>query len=117
MPIRPENRKRYPTTWATVIRPAILLRAGNACEGSPRYPKCRARNGEPHPVTGSQVVLTIGHYPDPAPENCEPANVHAWCQKCHNAMDAQMRARNAAATRRAKRTTGQPPLIEEIEER
>ena len=39
MPIRPENRARYPDNWPA-IRAAILARAGGACEGSPRYPDC-----------------------------------------------------------------------------
>jgi hypothetical protein len=44
MPIRLENRTRYPANWSE-IRAAILLRAGNHCEGSPAYPDCRAENG------------------------------------------------------------------------
>lgn len=34
MPIKPENRARYPKTWPA-IRERILARAGNRCEGSP----------------------------------------------------------------------------------
>lgn len=32
MPIKPENRDRYPANWATEIRPSILERARNRCE-------------------------------------------------------------------------------------
>lgn len=32
MPIKPENRARYPENWATEIRPATLARAHNCCE-------------------------------------------------------------------------------------
>jgi hypothetical protein len=87
MPIRPENRKRYPQNWLTEIRPAILARAGHRCEGSPRYPECRAVNGQPHPVTGSRVVLTVAHL-DHTPEHCEQENLRAWCQRCHLTYDA-----------------------------
>jgi hypothetical protein len=43
----------------------VRKRSGNRCEGSPLYPDCRAVNGQPHPVTGSRVVLTTAHWPDP----------------------------------------------------
>jgi len=90
MPIRPENRKRYPTDWTT-IRGGILSRAGDRCEGSPRYPECRVENYKPHPETGSKVILTIAHL-DHTPENCDPDNLRAWCQRCHNTYDAPRRA-------------------------
>ncbi|PTM61871.1 hypothetical protein [Phreatobacter oligotrophus] len=41
MPIRPENRRRYPADWKTVIVPAIRARSGNRCE----EPSCGVRNG------------------------------------------------------------------------
>lgn len=39
MPIKPENRHRYPADWQ-VIRERILQRAGHRCE----HPGCAARN-------------------------------------------------------------------------
>lgn len=45
MPIKPENKRRYPDNWAR-IRGEILLRAGNKCEGSPDYPDCHVQNHE-----------------------------------------------------------------------
>ncbi len=98
MPIKPENRARYPTNWRSEVRPAILARAGNCCEGSPAYPDCRAENGEPHPITGSRVVLTIAHL-DHQPENVAPENLRAWCQRCHTTYDAPVKA---AARRRGR---------------
>ena len=100
MPIKPENRKRYPKNWLTEIRPDILERAGHRCEGSPAYPDCHAENGQPHPVTESKVVLTIGHL-DHQPENNDPENLRAWCQRCHLTYDAKHHAQNRAASRRA----------------
>jgi 5-methylcytosine-specific restriction endonuclease McrA len=85
MPIRAENRSRYPRDWKA-IRAGILARAGNICENE----GCGASNGQPHPITGSKVVLTIAHL-DHTPENCDPANLRAWCQRCHNAYDAPTR--------------------------
>lgn len=99
MPIKPENKNRYPSNWCE-IRVQILERAGNRCEGSPAYPDCRAWNQLEHPVTGSIVVLTIGHL-DHQPENNDPENLKAWCQRCHLTYDAPQHAINAAATRKS----------------
>ncbi len=63
------------------------------------YPGCRAANGEPHPVTDSKVVLTVGHL-DHTPENCDPDNLRAWCQRCHLTYDAKHHAQTAYYTRR-----------------
>ena len=99
MPIRPENRTRYPAEW-----PAISTQLKEAadwkCQGSPRFPQCRARHGSAHPVTGSKVVLTVGHL-DHTPENCERTNLRVWCQRCHLNYDAQHHAQTAYATRKA----------------
>lgn len=89
MPIRAENKARYPKDWPAISR-RIRERAGNCCEGSPAFPDCRAANGEPHPVTGSKVVLTVAHL-DHQPENVADENLRAWCQKCHNTYDLPMR--------------------------
>lgn len=86
MPIRPENRARYPANWKEI---SLERRAGAGwrCEGSPAYPDCRAANGEPHPVTGSKVVLTVAHL-NHTPEDVAPENLKAWCQRCHLTYDA-----------------------------
>jgi hypothetical protein len=99
MPIRAENRQRYPADWKE-IRARLLARASNACEGSPRYPDCRAANGLAHPVTGSRVVLTIAHL-NHLPEDCADSNLKVWCQRCHNTYDAPQRAAGLKARRRS----------------
>ena len=109
MPIRPENRARYPKDWKA-IRAAILTRAGHCCEGTPQFPDCRAVNYEPHPRTGSRVILTIAHM-DQTPENNNPANLRALCQRCHLRLDRHQHGRNAAATRRARRAAGDLPGV------
>ena len=96
MPIKAENRAKYPPTWKA-IRAVILERAGNNCEGSPLYPECRVRNYSLHPVTGSRVILTVAHL-DHNPENCELTNLRAWCQRCHLAYDRDAHLRNAKKT-------------------
>jgi len=98
MPISKENQKRYPANWKEIVE-RIRERSGNRCEGSPRYPDCRVANYEPHPVTGSKVVLTVGHL-DHTPENCDDENLRHWCQRCHLTYDAKHHAQSAYQTRR-----------------
>lgn len=59
MPIKPENRKRYPANWKD-IRKDILKRADNKCEF------CGIENYAIR-ENGSKVVLTIAHL-DHTPE-------------------------------------------------
>lgn len=103
----PVDYTLYPPNWKTEIRPRILKRAGNCCEGSPRYPRCRAANDEPHPVTGSMVVLTIAHLDHDIDNNADH-NLAALCQRCHLTHDAQQHAANARQTR--DRRSGQLAL-------
>src|SRR5262245_66157913 len=121
MPIRPENRLRYPKNWPD-LRAAVLQRAGFRCEGSPMFPDCRApgaswRNNETGEYTlreavaerwrldgqrSTLIVLTIGHL-DHIPEHCDLSNLRAWCQRCHLNYDAKHHAQTAYMTRRAGR--------------
>ena len=75
MPISAENKARYPKNWKQISL-AVRVRAGHKCE------KCGALNYEPHPETGSRVVLTVSHK-DHQPENCADDNLVALCQRCH----------------------------------
>lgn len=43
MPIRPENKARYPKEWKQISE-RVRQRAGNRCEGSPDFPTCRVPN-------------------------------------------------------------------------
>ncbi len=73
---------------------------------------CRAEQGEPHPVTGSRVVLTVAHL-DHNPQNNDPDNLAALCQKCHLAYDQQEHLHHAAQTRRRRKVeAGQLELLE-----
>lgn len=115
MPIRAENKRRYPSDWKAISL-EVRERAGWICEGSPAYPDCQARNKAPHPVTGSVVVLTVAHL-DHTPENVgEPGNrpnLKAWCQRCHLTYDADHHRKNASATRMRQR--GNMDLFEAIQ--
>jgi len=88
MPIKPENRKRYPENWKEV-RASILERAHDHCEFCGRKNHSHFWNEKTGKMV--QVVLTIAHL-DHQPENCDPSNLRALCQACHNRYDAKHRA-------------------------
>ena len=107
----PWKRVDYPADWCDVVRPAIIARAQNRCEGSPAYPGCRVLNYSWHPDTGSKVILTTAHLCRCAPKCGELSHLRLLCQRCHCTLDAELHARHAAATRRkGKESNGQVPF-------
>lgn len=132
MPIKAENRSKYPPNWGEISKRVRHERAGNRCE------RCGAPNGQviargagPNAGTymvetgdvyddddgsflgaarGSEylprrfvkVVLTVGHI-NHDPADCADSNLRAWCQKCHLAHDQEHHQRNARATRRGRK--------------
>lgn len=108
MPIRPEQKALYPAEWPTISRRIRSERAVGVCEF------CReAVNGQPHPITGSKVVLTVAHL-DHDPTHCDDSNLAAMCQRCHLTYDAPLHRENAARTRRRK--LPQLDLVDRLEE-
>lgn len=93
MPIKPENKGRYPKNWKE-IRQRVLERANHRCEF------CGIENYAIR-ENGSKVVLTIAHL-DNVPEHCDMDNLRALCQKCHLTYDAKFHAQNARITRQLK---------------
>ena len=83
MPIKPENKNRYPENWKS-IRMDIIKRANNCCEF------CGIQNYSIRD-SGAKVVLTIAHL-NHTPEDCRYENLRALCQKCHNKYDSKHRA-------------------------
>jgi hypothetical protein len=53
----------------------------------------------------AHIVLTIAHL-DHTPENCDPANLRACCQRCHLAHDRDQHRQSAYATRRQHHALG-----------
>jgi 5-methylcytosine-specific restriction endonuclease McrA len=135
MPIKAENKSRYPANWPE-IRERILRRALHCCEqcGVPNgtiivrgiegdagtYMNDEGRvfdaeSGEylgryqmsDYACTGKgvKIVLTIAHL-DHVPEHCDDDNLKALCQRCHLAYDAEHHAANARKTRRARKAIG-----------
>ena len=81
-----------------------MKRANNRCEfcGVKNHSyvmKAGTENWQfPEPVL---VVLTIAHL-DHQPENCDPSNLRALCQRCHNRYDAKHRAATRSHTKAMK---------------
>lgn len=101
MPIRPENRDRYPADWKLRSRFVRFYRARNRCEW------CGAENYQPNPVTGSRVVLTVAHVFNQAPEDARLLNLAALCQRCHLNHDRHIHAANRQRNRDAAAGQGQ----------
>lgn len=113
MPIRAENRERYPADWKAVSHRIRFERAAGRCEcagecGIDHGDRCQACHGEANPMTGAKVILTTAHL-DHAPENCADSNLKAMCQRCHLRYDRVLHAVNARATRFRK--VGQDDLF------
>jgi len=108
MPIRPENKARYPKDWKEISHRIRFDRAKGVCEF------CRiAEHGKLHPITGSKVVLTTAHLDDPI-ENCSDENLAAMCQKCHLTYDLPRHMFNAATNRiKEKGPVLFPEILEE----
>jgi hypothetical protein len=122
MPIKPENRHRYPANWPE-IRERIRQRSSDRCEWCGihnhavgyrkpdgafvmlgRSPEdagmaCDAAEADGFKVI--RIVLTVAHVHDHDPENCADDNLAHLCQRCHNKHDAPMRRQHAAESRKS----------------
>ena len=140
MPIKPENKARYPKDWP-VISQRIRARAGNKCE------QCGLRNGilggrldgewfdamplgekllrlewpKPGDVSWCYLgerreqlriirIVLTVAHMDHTPENCADDNLKAMCQRCHLTYDAKHHAETAYMTRMANRNTQELPI-------
>ena len=83
----PINYKEYHPRWKAISRFIRHYRARNRCEW------CGAENHQPHPVTGSRVILTVAHI-DQDKRNNSFFNLAALCQRCHLNRDRAHHIRN-----------------------
>ena len=123
MPIRADQRSRYPKDWPEISK-RIRERAGGKCEqcGVPNRmlisrsidrDKFMDMDGNVHDATtgehlgtcrGSEwdglpvimIVLTVSHR-DHTPENCADENLWALCQRCHLLYDRDHHRQTARA--------------------
>ncbi len=117
MPIKPENRARYPKGWKAFSLQIRTERAQGRCEctgecglhrTTPGPRRCIERNGEAAKWAKGKVVLTVAHLDGPegpctCPDPCDnPDHVKAMCQRCHLRYDLPRHKANSRATREAK---------------
>jgi hypothetical protein len=86
----PIDYRDYHPKWTLIVllvkRRTIKNNGIDCCEGSPKFPECRAENSKLHPETHSKVVLTTAHI-DGDKEHNRFYNLGRWCQRCHLAHD------------------------------
>lgn len=105
MPIRPENRDRYPDDWREISSRIRFVRAQGRCEcegecgRGTHTNRCPNVHGRPAYGTGSKVVLTVAHL-NHTPEDCTDDNLRAMCNGCHLHYDKDHHAITRAQTRR-----------------
>lgn len=128
MPIRPENRDKYPDDWEEISRRIRFERAGGKCEwcgvkhgatgvreSDGTFRELEGMDCEVAALDGEKVIkicLTVAHL-DHDPTNNNEENLKALCQRCHNRYDAPMR--RAGIQRRRDDARGQQRLFDEDE--
>lgn len=93
----PIDHKKYPANWKDISERIRFVRAQNRCEG------CGAPNYDPHPETGSKVVLTVAHL-NHNPMDSREENLKALCQRCHFRHDRQRNIKLRKERREAKKS-------------
>lgn len=82
VPVRPEDRRRYPVGWDRISR-SVKERAGwrcgcqGECGRGTHSGRCPNEHGGAVYGTGARVVLTSAHL-DHSPENCELSNLKGF---------------------------------------
>lgn len=118
MPIRPENRNRYPKDWKQISEHIRFERAKGRCEcegqcqRGTHLDRCPNVHGRPAYGTGSIVVLTTAHL-NHTPEDCRDENLLAMCQGCHLHYDRDHHVQTAQRTRTAALAAQMEPLFED----
>ena len=101
---------RYPKDWKKISL-SIRERAGNRCECIGECGlhgvegRCTELNGEPAKWARGKIVLTVAHL-DHTPENCDPSNLKAMCQRCHLRYDLALHVQHSRETRRNRKAAG-----------
>jgi len=116
MPIRPENKDRYPRNWNEIVA-TVRERSGGRCEcvgecglhcTTPGPRRCVEMDRTNAKWANGRVILTVAHL-DHQPENNHLSNLKHMCQRCHLRYD---RKHHAGTRRRTfEQRTGQQSLL------
>jgi 5-methylcytosine-specific restriction endonuclease McrA len=116
MPIKPENKHRYPKNWKQISERIRYGRAKNKCEqcGIQNHAYgYRTKDGTFHQVSNDslealaatvdgykiiRIILTVAHL-NHQPEDNREENLKALCQRCHNRHDVPHRRKTRAGRR------------------
>lgn len=100
----PADMSRYPKDWQEISYYIRFVRGAGQCECTGECGlhsgRCDARHGQPHPVTGSLVILTTAHTLNKHDKmDVRPENLKGMCQRCHLIFDLDDHIKHARATR------------------
>lgn len=98
------------------IKRAVIERAGNRCEGSPKFPSCRAKDGQAHPETDKHVSLSVIRLVLDEPGATVAAQIgnrRAWCERCVLSYDFPAHATHNWRSRRKAALNGELFPIDE----
>ncbi len=110
MPIKKENKNKYPKNWKEISNRIRFERAEGRCECNGECGlhtttgRCIERHGEPAHYAKGKIILTVAHL-NHDESDCRDENLKAMCQRCHLRYDSERHKQNSAATRRNKKQT------------
>lgn len=103
MPIRKEQRDKYPANWKAISNRIRFERSGGYCEcqgecGLHEGRRCTEKHGRAARYANGKVVLTVAHL-NHEPSDCRDENLKAMCQRCHLRYDRDLHAETRAGGR------------------
>ncbi len=110
MPIKPENKNKYPKNWKEISNRIRFERAKGQCECAGECGlhttsgRCTERHGDAAKFAKGKVILTVAHL-NHDETDCREENLKAMCQRCHLRYDKEHHQINARQTRRNKLNT------------
>jgi len=105
MPIKPENKARYPKNWkelSTSLKEEAnwQCQCDGRCNRNTHSGRCPNKHKEEAYGSKSIVILTTAHL-NHTPEDCRKENLMVMCQGCHLHYDKEHHAESRRATKLA----------------